>query len=144
LRLNVDDLGEIIFYDGNTGGLEVRQKANLVGLKDQKRSALGVAASGSSTDTVNVVAGVIRRIELDNPVNGRNIETTSGNVSADQSTLLGIAELEKGVGSLLLLLFAVEIKNRNIDIVEEFGVVFHTSTTTEEDNDLLLEVALEE
>lgn len=73
MRLNVDDLGEIIFYDGNTGGFEVRQKANLVGLKDQKRSALGVAASGSSTDTVNVVAGVIRRIELDNPVNGRNL-----------------------------------------------------------------------
>jgi hypothetical protein len=73
LRLNVDNFGEVIFYDGDTGGLEVRQEANLVGLKDQKRSALGVAASGSSTDTVNVVAGVIRGVELDNPVNGRNL-----------------------------------------------------------------------
>ena len=72
------------------------------------------------------------------------IKTTSGNVSADQGTLLGITKLEEGVGSLLLLLLAMEIKDRKVDIVKELGVVLHTSTATEEDNDLLLEVALEE
>jgi hypothetical protein len=38
----------------------------------------------------------------------------------------------------------MEIKDRKVNIVKELSVVFHTSAATEEDNDLLLEVALEE
>jgi hypothetical protein len=130
-------------------------------LEEHKRPTLAVVTSSGSTDTVNVVTRVIRRIELDNPVNRRNlsrvsklflrkfrrntyIKTTSSNISADQGALLGVTELEEGVGSLLLLLLAVEVKNRKINIVEKFGMVFHTGATTEEDDDLLLEVALEE
>lgn len=75
LRLNVDNLlgGEVELGDGNTSGLEMRQEAELVGLKEHKGSTLVVAASSGSTDTVNVVARVIRRVELDNPVNRRNL-----------------------------------------------------------------------
>jgi hypothetical protein len=113
-------------------------------LEEHKRPTLAVVTSSGSTDTVNVVTRVIRRVELDNPVNRRNIKTTSGDVSADQCALLGVTELEEGVGSLLLLLLAVEVKDRKVDIVEEFSMVFHTSAATEEDNDLLLKIALEE
>ncbi|KAI6773453.1 hypothetical protein HG531_000302 [Fusarium graminearum] len=127
LRLNVDNLlgGEVELGDGNTSGLEMRQEAELVGLKEHKGSTLVVAASSGSTDTTYV-------------------EATSGNISADQGALLSVTELEEGVGSLLLLLLAVEVKNGKIDVVEEFGMVFHTSAATKEHNDLLLEVALEE
>ncbi|KAI6777013.1 hypothetical protein HG530_000958 [Fusarium avenaceum] len=134
LRLNVDDLvgGEVELDDGDTSGLEMRQEADLIGLKEHKRSTLAIVTSGGSTNTVNVVTRVIRRIELDNPVNRRNlsrvskyflrkskrntyIKTTSGDISADQGALLSVTELEEGVGSLLLLLLAVEVKNRKID-----------------------------
>lgn len=75
LRLNVDDLvgGEVKLDNGNAGGLEMRQEADLVGLEEHKGSALGVVASSGSTNTMNVVARVIRGVELDDPINGRNL-----------------------------------------------------------------------
>jgi hypothetical protein len=38
----------------------------------------------------------------------------------------------------------VKIKDRHIDVVEQLGMVFHRVATTEEHNDLLLKVLLEE
>lgn len=75
---------------------------------------------------------------------GTHIQTSGSNVSADQGSLLGIAELKECVGPLLLLLLAVEFKHRQVDVVEQLSMVLHTVTAGEEDNDLLLKVALEE
>ena len=52
--------------------------------------------------------------------------------------MLCVAKLEEGVGSLLLLLLAVQIKNGAVDVVEEFGVVLDRVAAAEEDDDLLL------
>lgn len=70
LALDVLDLlgGELELDDGHTRCLEVRQEANLVGLQEQQTAASLVGASGGTTDAVNVVAGVVRRIELDDEV----------------------------------------------------------------------------
>lgn len=109
---------------------------------------------------MNVVTSVVRRVKLDNEVDGGNltfyqsalqhllpfldrdkdthIQTTSSNVSADENTTRRIAKLEKGVGSLLLLLFAVKIQHRAVNVVQELGVVFDRVAAAEEDNDLLL------
>ena len=102
------------------------QETNLVGLQEHQTLTLGVGSSGSTTDAVNVISGVIRRVELHNPVNGRNIQTTRCNIGTDQSALLGVAEFEKGVCALLLLLLAVEIQHGQVNVVEEFGVVLDT------------------
>lgn len=72
------------------------------------------------------------------------IQTSSSNISTDQGSLFGVTELEEGVGALLLLLLAVEVENGKINVVEQFSMVLDTVTAGEEDNDLLLEVALEE
>ena len=119
---------------------------NLLGRKLEldETLALAIGTTGGTTDTVNVVSGVIRRVELDDPVNGRNIETTSSNVCADQGSSLRVAEFKECIGALLLLLLAVEVEHRQVDVVEELRVVLHTVTTAEEDNDLLLRVLLEE
>lgn len=78
LRLHVLDLlGEVKLDDGHAGRLEVGQEADFAGLEEHEGSALGVAASSGTTDTVDVVARVIRRIELDDPVNGRNLSRVS-------------------------------------------------------------------
>jgi hypothetical protein len=70
LRLDVEDLlgWEVELDDGDSGRLEVGKEADFVGLEEHERAALGVAASGCSADAVDVVARVIGRVELDNPV----------------------------------------------------------------------------
>lgn len=49
-----------------------------------------------------------------------------------------IAKLEKGIGALLLLLLAVQIQDRAVDVVQQLGVVLDGGAAAEEDNDLLL------
>lgn len=49
-----------------------------------------------------------------------------------------IAKLEECVGSLLLLLLAVKIEDRAINVVQQLRVVFNRVAAAEEDNDLLL------
>lgn len=70
LRLDVLDLlgGELKLHDGHLGGLEVRQEADFVGLEEEQAAAGLVGATGGTTDTVNVVAGVVRGVELDDEV----------------------------------------------------------------------------
>ena len=146
LALDVEDLvlGEVVFDHGDLGSLEMGQKADLVGLDEEERTTLGVVATGGTADTVDVVAGIIRRIELDNPVDGGDIETSGSNVRADKGSLLGVAELEEGVCALLLLLFAVEIENLEIDVLQKLRVVLDTVAGREEDDDLLLLHLLQE
>lgn len=75
LALNVDDLvgGELELHDGNAGILEILEEADFVGEEEHERAALCVGATGGTTDSVDVVAGVIRGIELDDPVDGGNL-----------------------------------------------------------------------
>jgi hypothetical protein len=40
-------------------------------------------STGSSTNTVDVFSGIIGGIELYDPVDGRNIQTSGGNVCAE-------------------------------------------------------------
>jgi hypothetical protein len=85
LGLHVEDLvlGEIVLDDGDLGGFEVSQETKLTRLQEQQRPSLGVVAPSSPTDAVDVITRVIGRVKLDNPVNLRNIEATSGDVGAD-------------------------------------------------------------
>ena len=53
--------------------LEVANEADLVGLQEHQTLTLAVRTSCGTTDTVNVVSRVIRRVELDDPVDSRNI-----------------------------------------------------------------------
>jgi hypothetical protein len=73
-----------------------------------------------------------------------NIKATSSNVGTDQGTLLGVTELEESVGAFLLLLLAVQLQHGKVNVVEELCMVLDAVAAGEEDNDLLLEIALEE
>ncbi|TKW56812.1 hypothetical protein CTA1_6381 [Colletotrichum tanaceti] len=160
-RLDVGDLvgREVELHHRHARLLEVRQEPDLARLQEHEGSALAVGSARRPADAVDVVARVIGRVDLDDPVycgdlgggigQGKDerktyIQTTGGDVSADERALLGVAKLEKGVGPLLLLLLAVQVQHRQVDVVEQLGVVLDRVATAEEDNDLLLEVALEE
>ena len=56
---------------------------------------------------MDVVARVIGRVELDDPVDARNVESSSGDVRTEEDALLRVAELEEGVCPLLLFLLAL-------------------------------------
>lgn len=57
---------------------------------------------------MNVVTRVVRRVELNDPINSGNIEASSGYVGAEEGAVLGIAELEECRGTFLLLLFTLK------------------------------------
>lgn len=76
LRLDIDNLlpRELEFDNGDASGLEVRQETDFIGLKEKQTSSLGIGTSGSSSDSVNVVTSVVRRVKLDDEVDGGNLE----------------------------------------------------------------------
>jgi hypothetical protein len=105
LRLDVGHLAgrHLVFVQRDLGQLEVTQEAKLAGKQEQERLSSPTGTRGT-TDTVDVFARVIRRVVLDDPVHGRDVETTGGNVRAQQNAVIRVDELEKGGGTLLLLL----------------------------------------
>ena len=75
LRLDVHNLrgGEVELDDRNARFLEVLEEAHFGGLQEQKTAALAFLTTSGTTDTVNVVTGVIWGVELDDPVDGGNL-----------------------------------------------------------------------
>ena len=164
LRLHVDDLlgREVELDHRHPGLLEVLEEADLGRLQEQETPSFAVGATCRPADAVDVVARVVRRVELDDPVDGRDlprrqlpddrrahrtrphVQTPRGDVGADERPLGRVAELEEGVGPLLLLLLSVQVQHRQVDVVEQLGVVLDAVAAGEEDDDLLPEVALEE
>src|SRR6202000_162338 len=93
---------------------------------------------------MDIVPRIVRRIELHDPVDTGDIETASCHVRAYERAVGGVAELEECVCSFLLFEVAVQFENREVDVVEQLAVILDAVATAHEDNDLLLEVALEE
>lgn len=81
LTLDIDNLGgrELKLDHRHTSLLEVLKEANLGWLQEHQAAALTVGTTSSSSDTVDVVAGVIWGIKLNNPVDGGNLRKRSGN-----------------------------------------------------------------
>jgi hypothetical protein len=73
--LDVEDLlgREVELDDGNPSGLEVGEEADFARLEEHEGAAFGVAAACCTTDAVDVVARVIWWVELDNPVDCRDL-----------------------------------------------------------------------
>lgn len=51
--------------------------------------------------------GIIRGVVLYNPINSGDVQSSSGHIGTQQDGLLGITELEEGLGSLGLFLFSL-------------------------------------
>lgn len=73
LRLDVDEFREVVLHERDASGGEVLDEANLAGVQDEEGLALAVGTTGGTADTVDVVAGLIRGVELDDPVYGRDL-----------------------------------------------------------------------
>jgi hypothetical protein len=97
---------DLVFVQRYFGRRQEVQESLLT--RQQEQQALpALPCTSSSTDTMNVVSWIIRRVKLDDPIYLGDVETSRGNVRAEEMTGGRVAELEEGVGSLLLLLFAL-------------------------------------
>ena len=75
LGLHVDDAvgGEFEFDEGHASLFEVDEEAYLAGLEEHEGAAGAVAAAGGAADAVDVVARVVGGIELQDPVDRRDL-----------------------------------------------------------------------
>lgn len=87
--------------------------------QEEKGSATAFAATARTTDTMDVVIGIIGRVKLHNPINLREIKTTLCNVSAEENSSLSLTELKVSRRTLLLLLLAVNVLHWHIHVVEQ-------------------------
>ena len=90
--------------------------------KQKQCFACALVASASAAHPMNVLLDIQRRIVLDDPVDSWNVEPSRSNVSAQQNTLLELAELVERGRPLLLLLLAVNVHHWDVHVVEEVGV----------------------
>lgn len=75
LRLNVDDLRcrEFKLDHRNASLFEMLQESDFRWLQEHQTATLAIRPTGGTTNAVNIVTRVIRGIELNNPVHGRNL-----------------------------------------------------------------------
>lgn len=75
LRLNIDNLlrWELELDHRNPGLSQMLEESHFRRLQEHQAAALAVRTSSSTTDAVDVVFGIIRGVELDNPVHGRDL-----------------------------------------------------------------------
>lgn len=124
--MHVDDpIGrKVEFHHWYSSFLELTEESHFRRLEEHQTATLATRSSSGTSHTMDVVSWIVGRVKLDDPIDGRNlrmarlenehkkqqqtyIKTSGSNISTDQGALLCIAKLEKRVGSLLLLLFAV-------------------------------------
>ena len=97
---------------------------------------------------MDVLPRIIRGIKLDDPIDGRDVQTTGllalhgcwllhataacgagtvaahRHVCAQEDRPLGVAELKERGCSFVLFLLAVQVKARDVDVVQQLAVVF--------------------
>lgn len=93
---------------------------------------------------MDVLFWIIWRVELDDPVNIRNVKPACCNVRAQQRAALCLAKVEERRRTLRLLLLAVDVSYRYVYIIQQLGVVLHRGARREKHHDLFPSVALEE
>lgn len=75
LCLHIDNLlcGELKLHHRNAGVSQMLQETNFRRLQEQKTAAAAIGTSSGTANTMDVVARVIRRIKLDDPVDFGNL-----------------------------------------------------------------------
>jgi large-conductance mechanosensitive channel len=132
--------------------------------QQEKQAPPRFPSSCGSAHAVDVVARVVWGVELDDPVDFGDVETTGGDVCAEERALVSVAEFEERVCPFLLLLLALicvvrfvnrlrqrkqgekpymQVEHGDVDIVKQLAMVLHRLAAGEENDDLLLEVLAE-
>lgn len=98
---------EAVLVERHLRDLQEPEEAQLA-REEEQQTLPDLPSPGGSPDSVDVVSRIIRRIELDDPVDLGDVESSSGDVRAEEGSSGSVAELEEGRGSLLLFLLSLE------------------------------------
>jgi hypothetical protein len=77
---------------------------------------------------MDVVFGVIGGVELDDPVDHREVETSLGYICAQKGPRLCLAEFKVCRCTFLLFLFSMYVLDWYIDVVEEIRIELDSVT----------------
>ena len=86
-------LSEFIMIQLDPGMDEMLEVAFFLGKQEQQCFSGRIEASACTADSVNVLLDVEGRVELDDPINCGNVQASCCHVSAQQDSLLQLAEL---------------------------------------------------
>jgi len=104
--------------------------------RQQRQRTCPARAARRAAHAVDVLLRVVRRVVLNDPVHVRDVQPARRDVRAQQHARLGLAEVEEGGRALRLLLLAVDVPARQVDVVEELRVVLDGVAGGEEHHDL--------
>ena len=112
LGLDVDDLGcwELELDDRHTGFFQMFQEPDFGGLQEHQAASLAFFATGCTADSVDVVSGVIRGVELDDPVH-----------RGDLNCQYNILKSRKGKGNIHPILL-LQHRYRSRFLVERYRI----------------------
>lgn len=113
--------------------------------EDTQTLALALVTRGTA-DTVNVRVDVVGAVELDDPVDSGEVETTGGNIGTDQKRRVGARELLEDAHTRRLLLLAVQVHEgeTRVETTESLKDEAHLLATGDKHDTLHLQVALDE
>ena len=77
---------------------------------------------------------------MNNPVDFRDIQASRCDVRANENARWHFLKLKESTGSFGLFLFAVEFKDRQVNIIQQLAMVLDRSTRTHKDDDFLLKI----
>lgn len=93
---------------------------------------------------MDVVIRIIWWVELDNPVNFREVKTSLSDICAKKDTCIGLAEFKVSRSAFLLLLLSVNVLHLDVYIVEQIRIKLDSVARGHEYHYLLLEVLFQE
>ncbi|CCF42315.1 hypothetical protein CH063_12353 [Colletotrichum higginsianum] len=117
----------------------------LAGLKEKHGLAVALVA-GRTTDAVDVRVGVLGAVDLDDPVDGGEVDTAGDDVGGEQARVVGIGKAFRDLHALQLLLLAEEVQQRDTGLQVAHALVGEADLLArrEEDDDLAAQVRLNE
>ena len=132
--------------DGHVRVAEGREHALLFARQHEEQGFAVGMVSSRATDAVNVRVAALWRIDLDDPVDGGEVESAGGDVGREQRCMLTPPEVVKDLEAPNLLLLAVQGHERQAgaQLAEHLVHELHLATRAHKHQDLALRVGAQE
>ncbi|MNS60168.1 hypothetical protein D3C72_931490 [compost metagenome] len=117
----------------------VLDTANLValGVRGQRERQAAATGAAGTADTVHVVFGLHRQVEVDGVADALHVDAAGGNVGGNQNTQLAALQLRQRTGALALVHVAVQGSGGKALVGQAIGQVVSATLGGREDDGLI-------
>ncbi|KAL3295314.1 ATP-dependent RNA helicase dbp4 [Colletotrichum asianum] len=132
--------------DGHLLGLEALDHASLLAGVEEEHGLAVALVAGRAADAVDVGVGVLGAVDLDDPVDGGEVDAARDDVGGEEAGVVRLGEAFRDLHALQLLLLAEEVEEGDTGLQVSEGLVGEADLLAggEEDDDLGAEVGLDE